>query len=461
MNLIPSSQNAPDFERNLLRRVPPHNLEIEQALLGAILVDNSSFNRALEILSSDGGDFYKEAHRKIFLVALELSEKNEPIDAITLAERLRTRNQLEEVGGVSYVALLTDNAAPAASVPSYAKIVKEKATVRQLIHVSLEIMTEGYGSITDVEEFLDRVEQKIFEISQDKIRPSFFPIRQIVKDSFRTIERLYEKKELVTGVPTGFTDFDSLTAGLQASDLVIVAGRPSMGKTSLCLNIAEYAAIEAKIPVVVFSLEMSKEQLALRMLCSQARVDGSRLRRGFLGEKDWPKLTRAAGVLSDAPIFIDDTAAISTLELRAKSRRLKSEKNIGLVIVDYLQLMRGSKSVDNREQEISEISRTLKALAKELRIPVVALSQLNRGVEQRVSRRPQLSDLRESGAIEQDADVIAFIYRDEVYKQTEENKGVAEVIVGKQRNGPTGIVKLAFFSEYSCFENLAPQGYPS
>jgi replicative DNA helicase len=454
----PETQN---FERNLFHRVPPHNLEIEQALLGAILVDNSSFNRALEILASDGGDFYKEAHRKIFLIALELSEKNEPIDAITLAERLRVRNQLEEVGGVSYVAFLTDNAAPAASVPSYAKLIKEKATVRQLIHVSLEIMAEGYGSITDVEEFLDRVEQKIFEISQNKIQPSFFPIRQIVKDSFRTIERLYEKKELVTGVPTGFTDFDSLTAGLQPSDLVIVAGRPSMGKTSLCLNIAEYAAIEAKIPVVVFSLEMSKEQLALRMLCSQARVDGSRLRRGFLGEKDWPKLTRAAGVLSDAPIFIDDTAAISTLELRAKSRRLKSEKNIGLVIVDYLQLMRGSKSVDNREQEISEISRTLKALAKELRVPVVALSQLNRGVEQRVTRRPQLSDLRESGAIEQDADVIAFIYRDEVYKQTEENKGVAEVIVGKQRNGPTGIVKLAFFNEYSCFENLAPQTYQS
>lgn len=457
---LATSQEIRSFDTALSRRVPPNSLEIEQALLGAILIDNNLINRVLEVLSPDGSDFYKEAHRKIFLTAVDLYEHGEPIDVMTLAERLKDQNQLEAVGGVSSIASWVDNAAPSASVVSYAKIVKEKATIRKLIQVAMEIVSEGYGPITDVDQFLDQVEQKIFEISQSKIKPSFFSVRQIVKESFRTIETLYERKELVTGVPTGFTDFDSLTAGLQSSDLVIVAGRPSMGKTSFCLNIAAYAAIESKIPAAIFSLEMSKEQLALRLLCSRARVDGMRLRRGFLGEKDWPKLTRAAGALSDAPIYIDDSPALSVLEMRAKARRLKAEKNIGLIIVDYLQLMRGGKRAESREQEISDISRSLKALAKELHLPVVALSQLNRGVEQRTNRRPQLADLRESGAIEQDADLIAFIYREEVYKETPENKGIAEIIVGKQRNGPIGSVKLTFFHEYSSFENLAPESYP-
>jgi replicative DNA helicase len=304
-----------------------------------------------------------------------------------------------------------------------------------------------------VDSFLDDAERVIFQISEHKVRPSFHPIKDIIKDSFKTIEKLYEKKELITGVPSGFKDLDKKTAGFQPAELIIVAGRPAMGKTAFCLNVAQYAAIEGKIPVAVFSLEMSKEQLALRMLCSEAEVDGQKLRSGFLNESDWPKLTLAAGNLSEAPLFIDDTPAISSLEIRAKARRLKAEYDLGLVIVDYLQLMRGRRA-ERREQEISEISRSLKALAKELSIPVIAISQLSRKTEDRPSRRPQLADLRESGAIEQDADVIIFIYREEVYKQDSNNKGVAEIIIGKQRNGPTGKLDLAFIDKYTSFRPL-------
>jgi replicative DNA helicase len=350
-----------------------------------------------------------------------------------------------------------DNVPSAANVAHYAKIVKEKAILRGLIGTATEILTKSYDTGADVDHVLDEAEHAIFEISENKIKPAFFSIKDIVKDSFKTIEKLYERKELVTGVPTGFQKIDELTSGLQKSDLIIIAGRPSMGKTAFALNIARYAALEENVTVAIFSLEMAKEQLAIRMLASEAKVDSQRIRRGFLGETDWPKLTTAAGRLSEAPIYIDDTPAIMVLEMKAKARRLKAESGLGLIILDYLQLMRSGGSKDSREQEISEISRSLKALAKELSVPVVALSQLNRKVEDRINKRPQMADLRESGAIEQDADLIAFIYRDEVYNKVEEGseKGMADIIIGKQRNGPTGIVKLAFLEKYTCFENLA------
>ena len=436
-------------------KVPPQNLEAEQSILGGILLENSSINGALEILSK--GDFYNEAHRKIFSTIIELSEKNEPVDLITLSNALKDKSMLDSVGGTSYLASLVDNVPSAANVANYAKIVKEKAILRGLIGSATDIINSCYETGSDVDEVLDKAEHSIFEISENKVRPSFYQIRDIVKDSFRAIEDLYARKELITGVPTGFERIDDLTSGLQKSDLIIIAGRPSMGKTSLALNIAQFAALEGQTPVAIFSLEMSKEQLAFRLLASEAKVDSQRLRKGFLGETDWPKLTTAAGRLSEAPLYIDDTPAITILEMKAKSRRLKADAGLGLIVVDYIQLMRAGGYRDNREQEISEISRSLKALAKELKVPVIALSQLNRKVEDRPNRRPQMADLRESGAIEQDADVIAFIYRDEVYNKSEDNteKGLAEIIIAKQRNGPTGIVKLAFLEKFTSFENLA------
>jgi len=438
-----------------LHRLPPQNLDAEQSILGGILLDNQALNSVLEVL--EHRDFYSESHRKIFAAILDLSERNEPCDLITLSSMLKDKQQLDQVGGMAYLASLVDNVPSAANVAHYAKIVKEKAILRRLIGTATEILTKSYNAGADVDEVLDEAEHAIFEISENKIRPAFFPIKNIIKDSFKTIEKLYERKELITGVPTGFEKIDDLTSGLQKSDLIIIAGRPSMGKTAFALNIAQHAATDAGIPVAVFSLEMSKEQLALRMLSTAAKVDSQRLRKGFLGETDWPKLTTAAGRLSEALIFIDDTPAITALEMKAKARRLKAESGLGLIILDYLQLMRGGAYRDSREQEISEISRSLKALAKELNVPVIALSQLNRKVEDRTNRRPHMADLRESGAIEQDADVIAFIYRDEVYNKSEDNpeKGLAEIIIGKQRNGPTGMVKLAFLEKYTCFENLA------
>ena len=437
-------------------KLPPQNIEAEQSILGGILLDNEVFHRVLEVLNEE--DFYHAAHRKVFLSMIELYENNEPVDLITLTNALKNKNQLDEIRGVSYLTSLVDSIPTTANISYYAKIVKEKSILRRLINKTAEIASMSYDSTGDVDEVLDQAERAIFEISENKIKPSFYSIKEMIKHSFKTIERLYEKKELITGVPTGFEGIDRFTSGFQLSDLVIIAGRPSMGKTSFALNIAQYAAIEANVPVGIFSLEMSKEQLSLRMLCSEAKVDAQRLRTGFLSESDWPKLTRAVGSLSEAPIFVDDTPALSILEMRAKARRLKSEKGLGLIIVDYLQLMRGRVNVERREQEISEISRSLKALAKELNLPVVALSQLNRRVEERHDKRPQLADLRESGAIEQDADVIIFIYRDEIYNKSEdnENKGNAEIIIGKQRNGPIGMTKLAFIDKFATFENLAP-----
>ncbi|HNT90714.1 MAG TPA: replicative DNA helicase [Smithellaceae bacterium] len=438
-----------------LYKVPPQNIEAEQSIIGSILLENSAINSALEILSKN--DFYSEAHRRIFGVIIELSEKNEPVDLITLSSALKDKNMLDSVGGTAYLASLVDSVPSAANIIHYAKIVKEKAVLRGLIGSATEIINSCYDTGSDVDEVLDKAEHSIFEISENKVRPSFSPIREIVKDSFRSIEDLFARKQLITGVPTGFEKMDDLTSGLQKSELIIIAGRPSMGKTAFALNIAQYAAMEEQIPAAIFSLEMSKEQLAFRLLSSEAKVDSQRLRKGFLGETDWPKLTTAAGRLSEAPIFIDDTPGITVLEMKAKSRRLKADQGLGLIIVDYIQLMRTGSYRESREQEISEISRSLKALAKELRVPVIALSQLNRKVEERPNRRPQMADLRESGAIEQDADVIAFIYRDEVYNKSDDNpdKGIAEIIIAKQRNGPTGTVKLAFLEKFTSFENLA------
>jgi replicative DNA helicase len=435
-------------------KLPPQNLEAEQSVLGGILIENEAINRVTEILDPD--DFYRDAHRKIFNALINLSERDEPADLITLTNELRKIDQLDSIGGASYLASLIDSVPTAANIEYYAKIVKEKSILRKLIQTSTEIVTQSYEDRGDIEVFLDEAERAIFDISEKRVKPSFYSIRDVVKESFKTIERLFQKKELVTGVPSGFKELDRMTAGFQPSDLIIIAGRPSMGKTAFCLNVAQYAAIENKIPVAIFSLEMSKEQLVIRMLCSEAHVEGTRLRTGFLNESDWPKLTIAAGNLSEAPIYIDDSAALSVLELRAKARRLKSERGMGMLIIDYLQLMKGRVRVESRQQEISEISRSLKALAKELNIPVIAVSQLSRKTEERTGNRPQLSDLRESGAIEQDADLILFIYRDEVYNRSEDNpnRGKAEVIIGKQRNGPIGKIEMAFLDKFTTFKEL-------
>src|SRR5438552_2577013 len=436
-----------------LRRVPPQSLEAEEAVLGGILLDNAALDRVTELVQAD--DFYREAHRKVFRAMLDLSARNEPADLITLAEVLKARSELADVGGSAYLAELAERVPTAAHVAQYAKIVRDKSILRGLIGAATEIAMHGYEGAGDVAELLDRAEQLIFGISDRKVKPEFVRISDLLVESLKTIERLYEQKQAVTGVPSGFHDLDNLTAGFQPSDLVIVAGRPSMGKTALCLNIAEHAALRADVGVAIFSLEMSKEQLALRMLCSESRVDLKRVRTGHLSDREFPKLAMAAGRLGDAPIFIDDTPALSILELRAKARRLKRDPatKLGLIIVDYLQLMRSTEGKDNREQEISEISRSLKALAKELNVPVIALSQLNRQVESRNPPKPRLADLRESGAIEQDADVIVFLYRDDYYNEDSDKKGVAEVIVAKQRNGPTGTVELTFLREFTRFEN--------
>ena len=434
-------------------KLPPQSLEAEQSVIGAILIENEAILKAIEIVRPE--DFYREAHRQIFQSMIELFEKNEPADLITLTEHLRKKNKIEDIGGASYLASVCEQIPTAANVEYYAKIVKGKSVLRKLIHAATEIAGRGYTDQEDIEELLDFAEKTIFDITEDQIKPSVYPLKEILKTSFKAIETLYNKKELITGVPTGFTELDQLTSGFQPSDLIIIAGRPSMGKTAFCLNIAQNAASQAKPPVLIFSLEMSKEQLSLRMLCSEARVDSHKLRSGFLAQSDWGKLTMAVGKLAESKIFIDDTPGIGVLEMRAKSRRLKAEHDLGMIIVDYLQLMRGRSNADNREQEISDISRSLKALAKELKVPVIALSQLNRRVEDRSDKKPQLADLRESGAIEQDADVILFIYRDEVYNPNSDAKGTADIIIGKQRNGPTGELRLTFIDRFTRFENYA------
>ncbi|UFS68847.1 replicative DNA helicase [Geomonas sp. RF6] len=448
------------MQQSDLRKLPPQSIEAEMSILGGILVDNEAINRALEILTPE--DLYRESHRKIMRAMIDLNERGEPCDLITLTTILKKKGELEEVGGGAYLATLVDFVPMASNIQYYCKIVKEKCVTRKLITAATDIVTKGFEDQVDVEELLDGAQKVIFEISENKIRPAYFQVRDVLKDAMRNIELLYEKKEAVTGVPTGYHDLDKMTAGFHAGDLVIIAGRPAMGKTTFALNVAQYAAVEAqqRHPAAIWSLEMSKEQLVERLLCSQARVDLSRLKTGNLQENDWPKLAKAAGSLHDSKIFIDDTASISILELRSKARRLKAEHDIGLIVIDYLQLMRGGANPESRQQEISEISRSLKGLAKELEIPVIALSQLNRGLEQRSDKRPMMSDLRESGAIEQDADIIMFVYRGEVYdKENEELKGKAEVIIGKHRSGPIGTVDLAFRGEWTRFENLAREDY--
>jgi replicative DNA helicase len=454
-----------------LQKLPPQNIDAEQMVLGAILIENDSIYNVATLLSPD--DFYKDIHRRIFSSMLEMFERKEAIDLITLTDCLRGRVALEAVGGASYLAQLVSLVPTAANIKYHAKIVREKAVLRRLIHASTDIITQCYDdsrTVESIDELLNTAERSIFDIAQKKIGESFSPMKNIVGHSFKMVEDLYERKEMITGIPTGFVDLDHMTSGLQPSDLIIVAGRPSMGKTAFCLNVASYAAIDKGKVVALFSLEMSKEALGLRLLGSEARVDAHRLRTGHLSERDWTPLANAAGRLAEAPIYIDDSAAISVLEMQAKARRLKAEHGLDLLIVDYLQLMRGRGNESSREQEISNISRSLKMLAKDLKVPVIALSQLNRAVETRPGKekRPMLADLRESGAIEQDADVILFIYRDEVYNKCEcshdgeclcGRRGVAEVIIGKQRNGPVGKVDLTYINRFTRFENAEKKGY--
>ncbi|GBC59075.1 DNA helicase [Desulfonema ishimotonii] len=453
-----SQQESKDLS---LYKLPPRNIEAEESLISAILLDNRTLIEIIEILTPE--HFYTPSHQKIFSAITELFKRSEPVDLITLTNLLTDQGEMESISGenyrgIAYLSWLADAAPRAVNAPYYARIVRDKASLRRLIEKANEITQRCYEEQGDVEEVINFAESAVFEISEDKINPSFYPISQIIETNIDALEERQGNKSLITGVPTGFTQLDRLTAGLQPSDLIILAARPSMGKTALALNLARNAAVEGDVPVGVFSLEMSKEQLSMRMLCAEARVDSSRLRSGFFSRDDWDALTEAAGVLSEAPIFIDDSADVSAIEIRAKSRRLKMEKNLGLVIIDYMQLMKGRSSAERRDLEISEISRSLKALAKELSIPVIALSQLNRKLEERADKRPMLSDLRESGSIEQDADVVAFIYRDEVYNKDENNpnRGKAEVILGKQRNGPIGTAHLSFLNMYTRFENPAP-----
>ncbi|MBW2146719.1 MAG: replicative DNA helicase [Deltaproteobacteria bacterium] len=442
-----------------LTKIPPQNIEAEQAVLGSILLDNEMIPRVVEVIGER--DFYRDSHRKVFHGILELFERNEPADLITLTNILRDKNQLDEVGGPAFMASLVENVSTAANVEYHARIVKEKAILRNIISAATEIVSRGFQNSGNVDEYLDYTQQVLLRIAEQRIRPSFYPIKELIKSGFAHIEKLYERKEAITGVPTGFDDFDRLTAGLQKSDLVVVAGRPGMGKTTFALNVATYAAVRSHVPVVIFSLEMSREQLALRMLCSEARVDSSRVRTGMLSERDWPRLTTAAGILSEAPIYVDDTPGLTSMELRAKARRLRAEHEMGLIIVDYLQIMSGLSRSENRQQEISEISRSLKGLAREMDVPLLVLSQLNRAPEERKGR-PQLADLRESGAIEQDADVVCLIYRPELYDiKTDEDgnslENVAKINIAKQRNGPTGDFHLTFSKEFTRFDNYAPE----
>jgi replicative DNA helicase len=438
--------------------LPPQNIEAEESLLSAILVDNTALLEVVEVLAVQ--DFYRTAHQKIFAAISDLFNRGEPIDLVTLANGLKEKGHLEGVGGAAYLARLVDTVPMAVNAQHYARIVHDKAVLRRLIEKANAITKRCFQEHGGTDEIIDFAEASIFEVTEKKARQAFYPLSKLIDGNIDFLEEKQKNKSMVTGVPTGFTHLDNLTSGFQNSDLIILAARPSMGKTALALNIARNAAVDAGVPVAIFSLEMSKEQLSLRLLCSEARIDSSRLRSGFFSMEDWDRLTDAAGVLSAAPIFIDDSPSLSAMEVRAKARRMKMDKNIGLIVIDYLQLMQGRAGAERRDLEISEISRSLKALAKEISLPVIALSQLNRMLEQRTDKRPRLSDLRESGALEQDADVVAFIYRDEVYNKEETNphKGTAEVILAKQRNGPTGDVLLTFLSAYTRFENMAPEG---
>ncbi len=437
-----------------IEKIPPHNIEAEMAVLGSMLLDHEAISQAIEIINASC--FYKDAHRKIFSSVVKLFDENRAIDIITLIEELKKSGSLDEVGGPAYITSLASSVPTTANFLHYAKIVKEKMLLRNLINTATQIVSDCFNSSQEVDEIVDKAEQAVFDVGSKKEETRFSPIKEVIKNSIETIDNLYQRKENVTGIATGFRDLDLRTAGFQPSDLIVVAGRPSMGKSALASCIVEHIGVVEKVPVAFFSLEMSKEQLVQRMLCSHARVDAHKVRTGFLSQADWPRLVSAAGKLSEAPIYVDDSPGITVLELRAKARRLKAKFDIKFLVLDYLQLMQGSsRSADNRQQEISDISRSLKALARELRIPVIAISQLSRAVEQRADHRPQLSDLRESGAIEQDADLVILLLREEYYNPTEENKGEAEVIIAKQRNGPVGSLKLAFIGEYMRFENLS------
>ncbi|HPW76355.1 MAG: Replicative DNA helicase [Candidatus Omnitrophica bacterium ADurb.Bin292] len=441
----------------LYEKVPPQNREAEMSVLGAMFFDEMALAKGIEILRPEY--FYDLRHQRIFDVVAGLFERNQAVDLITASEELRKRDQLEDVGGVSYLTQLTMAVPTAANIEYYAKIVKEKALLRQLIQSATQIVQNSLESDSNAKEMIDTAEKMIFDIGQAQVEGKSFQIKEIIHESMEAIDQLFQKKQHVTGLATGFHEFDTMTAGLQPSDLIIVAGRPSMGKSAFATAIVEHAGINLKKPVVIFSLEMSKEQLVQRMLCSHARVDAQKVRTGYLSHQDWPKLTSAAGKLSEAPIFIDDSPGQTVLEIRAKARRLKMKHDIQLIVIDYLQLMQGVRVAESRQQEISEISRSLKALAREIKVPVIAVSQLSRAVEQRTGNRPQLSDLRESGAIEQDADLVVFLFREEYYAPSEENKNKAESIIAKQRNGPTGSVPLVFIKEWTRFDN--PEFYRS
>jgi replicative DNA helicase len=436
-----------------LGRVPPQNLEAEMALIGSMLLGQEAVAQALDVV--DAQAFYKAAHRMIFEAMVRLYNENEPADLVTVSDALTKQHQLDRVGGASYLAELASNVPTTAHAAHYGKIVKEKYVLRQLIESSTQIVTDGYAGQIDAAVLLDQAERSIFEIAERGVKREIVPVKDIIKSSIETIDNLYQRKGLITGLPTGFDDLDQMTAGFHPADLVIVAGRPSMGKSAFALNVVENLAIQDRVGVAVFSLEMSSEHLVQRMLCSHARINAHNVRRGILGKEDWGHLTAAAGKLSDVPIFLDDSSSLTMFELRSKARRLKARHDIGLIVVDYLQLMEERSIRDNRQQEISMISRNLKALARELNVAVVAISQLSRAPERRESFRPRLSDLRESGSIEQDADLVLLLFREEYYQPTEDNKGQAEIIIAKQRHGPVGTLRTAFLKEYVRFENLA------
>ena len=438
----------------MIDRMPPQNIEAEQAVLGAMLISKEAIAEAAQTLEPE--DFYREAHRIVFEAMLDLSYKNQAVDNLTVVEQLNKTNQLEKVGGIALVTALANTVPTAANVGFYAKIVKEKALMRHLINTSTAIAAMGYEDAEDPDAIIDKAGKMILEVASNRKTGDFTPIKKIVIDTFSRIEGLYESKGGLTGLPTGFKDLDKLTAGLQPSDLILVAARPSMGKTAFTLNIAAHVAVKENKPVAFFSLEMSKEQLMQRLLCAEGLIESQRLRVGDLDEQDWQRLIAAADKFSKAPLFIDDTPGITIMELRSKARRLQQEKGLSLVLIDYLQLMQGrsSRSNDSRQQEISEISRSLKSLARELNVPVIALSQLSRSVESRQIKKPMLSDLRESGSLEQDADIVMFLYREDYYNTETENKNITDVIVAKHRNGPVDTIQLFFHKEFTKFADL-------
>ncbi|WP_420319393.1 replicative DNA helicase [Gorillibacterium massiliense] len=437
----------------LMSRVPPQNVEAEQAVLGAILLDAETLVTAMERLRSD--DFYKNEHRFIFEGMITLAEGNEPIDLITLTAKLQSKGQLEEAGGVVYLTELANAVPTAANMEYYAQIVEEKSMLRRLIRAATQIVSNGYASEDDVGGLLSEAEQRILEISNRRSSTGFVSIRDVLMEVFERVEFLHQNKGGTTGIGSGFRDLDKMTSGFQRSDLIIVAARPSVGKTAFALNIAQNVGVREKETVAIFSLEMGAAQLVQRMICAEANVDATRLRTGFLESDDWEKMTMAIGSLSEANIYIDDSPSVTVADIRAKCRRLKKERGLGMILIDYLQLIAGrGKAGENRQQEVSEISRTLKQIARELEVPVIALSQLSRGVEQRQDKRPMMSDLRESGSIEQDADIVAFLYRDDYYDKESEKKNIIEIIIAKQRNGPVGTVELAFLKNYNKFVSL-------